>query len=328
MSDAEPSNRLQSLPVKPLRLLKVFAVQALCRVPLYGMTVGGILFLAALGLPGALGGNGIAGIGWWPLTVAFTALGAVLGGLAGLISAVENTLRAAEEDARTWLSRLPDIDGRRLIPTVELDQLEGGYEDAIASLCGTMLGRLPLPAIVRRGIESKFRHAVVDDFLESCRARGATAVGFAELRDFALEKALPLATRPAHAQLRVAVMFLLGIAGVCAAAPLVVALVAGAANPRLAVIATAAAVGILVLFLGWRRADTFPFPRRRRIGVLIIGGGLALWPIIWIELLPHDLGMVWILVLAATLWTLQRGARMAIWEANGLSLRTFHRLGA
>jgi hypothetical protein len=236
-----------TLPVKPLRLMKVFVAQALCRIPVYAITIGGILLLAGVGLGRVLGDSGIAGVGWWPVTIGFTALGSVLGSLAGFFSAIESALHAAEEDLRDWLGRLPESEGGRIVPTMNLAQLEDGYDKAVASLYDKMLGSLPLPAVVRRGVEAKVRHVLVDDFLESCRARGATTVGFAEVRDFALEKAIPLATRPAHAQLRIALLLVLGVA-----APLLVVLLAGKADPGTTIAGAAAALGLAILVLARR----------------------------------------------------------------------------
>jgi hypothetical protein len=294
--------------------LRVFAGSALRRVPLYALAAGGVLFLVAQLLARALGDSVIATVGSWSLSAALTSFGLVFGGLVGLAGTAERVLDVAEDDLRDWLRRLPVGDGERLFPSIELEQFRRGYEDSIKSIYGTTLGRLPLPGFAHRKVQSQFRHALVDEFLTQCEARGSTTIGFNEVRQFLLLKGLPIVTRPAHAQFKIWTLLLCGVLGVCVSVPLLIGLLANRVDPRGVILGTFGFAGVMVLATGLPRASRCSSPWRWRLGILIIGLGLVLWPIAWTKLWGHDLGMVWIIIVAITVWTFHRGVRLAFME--------------
>jgi hypothetical protein len=156
-----------------------------------------------------------------------TALGVVLGCLLGLTSTGKKVLHAAETDVRDWLAQLPAGEGERLFPSIELQQLRSGYDETIESIYVSTIGRIPLPAFARRSVKSRFRHAILDEFGAECDQQGVTHVGYPEVRDFMLRKALPIVTRPAHAQLRLWTVLLLALLGVCMLVPILVWFLAG-----------------------------------------------------------------------------------------------------
>ena len=312
---------VRSLPVRPLWLLRVFAVSALARVPASAFAGGAALFVAARLLGWAFEEGAIGTIGAWSFTLALTGLGVALGSLLGLATTGEHVLRAAESDIRNWLETLPPGHGDSLFPSVDLQELRSGYEKASENLYRSTVGRIPLPGFARRSVESRFRHVLLDNFLADCAERGLTRVGFVELRDFMLRKALPMVTRPAHAQFRIWTLLLLAVLGAGVAVPVVIGALGGDVELRVLIPGMFGGVGLLVLAIGLPRASTHASPWRYRLGIVLLSAGLIVWPLVWIALWPLDLGMAWIAVLAVTMWTLSRAARLAFLEADQFMFR-------
>lgn len=312
---------VKSLPVRPLWLLRVFALTALKRVPVYAFAAGAALFLAAQVLTWAFSDGAMATAGGWSATILLTSVGTVLGGLAGLAAASGAMLQIAEADVRDWLAQVPEGKADRLFPTMEREQLQTDYEQAIELMCTSTIGRVPLPSFIRRRVQERFRQALLEDFLADCEQRGVPAVSFADLRSFLLSKALPVVTQPVHTQIRIWMLTLIGVLAGVAGLSVLIGLLANHVDPRLLVTVLGTA-GVVVLGLGLPRASRRASPWRYRLGILILGGGLIVWPIAWIQLWSLDLGMVWIVVLAVTVWTFHRGASMAFLEGNGLVLRS------
>jgi hypothetical protein len=217
---------LSSIRFRAVRAVRTFLLLALVRIPLDGLATGLTLYLTARLAGSALQDAGVTTIGTTTLTAFLTAVGVVIGCLAGFAVACQGALRAVEEDVREWLMQLPSDDNERRYPRVEVRRLRSGYEETMRSICEPAIGRIPCPGFVRRAIQAQFRPALLEEFLEECEQRGATTVGFAEVRDALLLKALPLLTRPAHMQLTIGNRLLAGLLVGSVALPLIVAMVA------------------------------------------------------------------------------------------------------
>lgn len=312
---------LTSLPVRPLWLLRVFAISVLKRVPAYALAGGAAMFLAARFLGWSFGDGALAAIGAWSFTFVLAALGIALGSLLGLATTGEDVLRAAESDIRNWLMHLPSGAGEELFPPVDLQELRNVYEKGIEQLYRTTVGRIPLPGVARRAVQSQFREALLDEFLADCGQRGVTRVGFPEVRDFMLRKALPIVTRPAHAQFRIWTVLFLALLGVGVAVPALIGLLRHQVELHVLITGVFGLLGVMVLAIGLPRASSHVSPWRYRLGIVLLSVGLIAWPIVWIQLWPLDIGMVWIVVLAVTIWTLHRAARLAFLEADQIMVR-------
>ena len=291
------------------------------RVPAYALTGGAALFLAARLLGWSFGDGTLAAVGAWSFTFVLTALGIALGSLLGLATTGEDVLRAAESDIRDWLMKLPAGQGDSLFPHVSVQELRSTYEKASEELYRTTVGRIPMPGFARRAVQAKLRDALLDDFLAECTQRGVTRVGFAEVRDFMLRKALPIVTRPAHAQFRIWRLLFLALLGTGVAVPVAIGLLGSRIELRALITGMFGIVGVIVLVAGMPRAWAHASPWRYRLGIVLLSAGLFLWPIVWIELWPLDLGMAWIVVLAVTVWSLHRAARLAFLEADQIMVR-------
>jgi len=292
-----------ALPVRPFRLIGVFLVAAALRVPLYAAAATGVMLLSAIALGGLPGGRALPAIGAWSVAAILGAAGAIGGGLAGMFAAAERALRAAESDLEAWFARLPRDEGDRLLPSASLESFRSGYDAVIDRMFDETIGRLPMLRFGRRLALARFRHAMVDDFLDHCERAGASVVGFSEMRDYLVGRGLPLATAP---------LLVFGILGALFGIPLLIGLLGGRVSPVTIVLGTFAALAVVTAAVGWSRAGRSAAPWRYRLGVLGFSAGLAVWPPVYVRLWPHDLGMVWLLVIAATVATFHWAARRMI----------------
>jgi hypothetical protein len=90
------------------------------------------------------------------------------------------------------------------------------------------------------------------------------------------------------------------------------------------------ALGLMVLIWGLPRANHHRMPWRWRIGIVMIGCRLILWPPIYLFLSQFDLEMVWIPVWGATIITFVVGIKRLIWAdiwSPGSSLRDSYDVG-
>jgi hypothetical protein len=219
-------NRFATLPFRPIRLIRIFAKEALLRVPLYCLAGGTALFYAAQAMAPELGASMLGAVGTWSFTLALTSMGVVLGACAGLAAAAAGVLRSAENEVRDWLMQISAVEGDRLFPSIDLERLRSGHDAIVDSIYMKTVGRMPLPAFVGRRVQRRFRQALVDDFLTECEQRGAARVGFAEVRDFLLQQALTVATRPVHAPLRICAALFLALLAASVFVPFLVATLA------------------------------------------------------------------------------------------------------
>lgn len=261
MSRVPARHGFTSLPVRPVWLFRVFAMSALMRVPAYSLAAGVGLFLATQSLACAFGDGSMVEAGWWSATVLLTILGLVLGSLAGLAAASGQALQAAEADVRDWLARITEDEGDRLFPTIDVGQLQGSYEAALASMYSSTIGRLPLPGFVCRKIQMQFRHALLDQFLTECEQRGVTAVRFADVRRFVMLKALPAVTQPLHTQVRIWTLLLIAPLLAGAGVSILIALLADHVDPPLLVAFGLGTIGLVVLCLRLPRASRHASPQ-------------------------------------------------------------------
>ncbi len=310
------TDALRSMPVRPFRLLRTFVLSALVRVPAFGLVAGLVLFASWRILGRGLGENVIVAIGSWSMALVFFVAGAVLGAVVGLATSAERTLGVAEADLRAWLDRVDRTEGDRLFPAVETGRLREGYDRTVDALFEQSIGRIPMPRFARRLARDRFRRALLEDFLTDCEQRGVTSVGFTEVRDFMVKSALPVVTRPAHMQIRTWTVLAAGLLGACLVAPVAIGLLARSGDPRAILVAICGTAAVLMLGIGLPRAGRHTRPWRYRAGLLVIAGGLVLWPLAWLELWAADIGMAWILVLTATVWTFHRGVRLVLLDAD------------
>jgi hypothetical protein len=223
---------------------------------------------------------------------------------------------AFQEQVPVALARITPTEAERLVPRVPLEEARATYERTLDDVVDRAVVGVRLPRPIRALLRRRLRQEAIEAFLAECEARGATSVGFGELRDWLVSVGMPMVTAPARAQLRSTRLLVAGAGSVLMAITVVLAL------PHLwpALLAGLptglAALGALTIGVGLPGARAYERPWRRRLGVLVLGASLALWPIVWIRLAAADLGMVWIVVFAATVASLGYGFRMAFVEAN------------
>jgi hypothetical protein len=214
------------IPVQAARLIRALITLILVRVPLNALATGLTLYLTARFAGRALGDTGMAQAGSTTLTVLLTTMGVAIGCMAGLLAAFQGVLRLVEEELQNWLLQLSSEDGERVFPEIELARLRSGYEDVTRSMYDGTIGRLPVPGLIRRKLFDQLSQTILAEFLADCEQRGATSVGFTELRDGLLLRAVPLVTRPAHTQLRAAHLLLAAVLLGCVTVPLLAAILA------------------------------------------------------------------------------------------------------
>lgn len=211
------------IPAQTISWIRSLIALLLVRVPLNTIATALTLYLTSRCALAALGDTHPSHLGTTSLTITLTSVGAVIGCMAGFISALQATLLRIEDDLRDWLVKLSSDDAQRLFPQIEVSRLQSGYEDLSQSVYSSTIGRLPLPALLQRSLYDRISRTMVADFLDECHERGTTSVGFAEVRDGLLLRAVPLVTRPVHTQFRVAHCLLATLLLACVGIPLLVA---------------------------------------------------------------------------------------------------------
>jgi hypothetical protein len=247
------------MPVRPVRLLGAF-LRASVRIPLYGLIGTAAFQLSARALTGTFGEGMLAGVGTWSTNTLLGLMGFAGGALIGLAAATEATLKVAEAELSTWFQRLPGNDGERIFPTVPLERLRGVYDHVVDQMFESTLGRLPMPRVARRFVRSRFRHAVVDEFLDQCQAEGRTEIGFLELRDYLVATGLHYATQPAHAHIGLWKALLLGGMTLLFALPLAIAALASHASGGTVILGSFGVAAAALLLLALPRASRHPHP--------------------------------------------------------------------
>lgn len=299
-----------------LRPVRVFLLSTLLYVPAHAL-----LFTAALIGAGALLGlalpeSALSGIGAWSIIALYGAAGAACGAVAGVARAAERAVEALERGAGDAILGLAADEGARLVPSVPLVELRARYEAILDRMVDEMLGRLHLPAPLRRLLRRSLRQAPAEAFLGDCEARGLERVGFTEVRNWTVAAALPRALAPARAQARAWRLLACGVAAALLALAVTVSLLARAVDPAAVVLGFFAAAGATVLVAGLAREHRHPRPWKWRLGILVLAAGTAGWPWLYSRLWPMDLGAAWIVVVAVTVWTLKWGAAQALVEAD------------
>jgi hypothetical protein len=215
--------------VRPARLVKSFARSALVSVPTQALLWSAILALTASLYARSVHAGGVwTTVAGWSLVGVAVTLGLAGGALVGLLAAAAEALTAFEADLRAWLPQLPSSRFEEALPTVSLHELRSRFDQVLDRAVPTTVRRIRLPGFAHRYVRARLRYALIEDFLTDCERRGATSVGFVEVRDWLLSRGLALATTPAHAQLRTWRLVLRGILVLLAALPVVLWLVRGA----------------------------------------------------------------------------------------------------
>ena len=278
----------------------------------------GALVMVGLGLllAALLPAEGLwAQLGKWSLLLVYGVAGLVGGLVLGLNAEADRGVARFIEHVRGLLGRITPEEAERLVPRVAPAEARSRYERALDGVVEQSVGGVRLPSPLRRLLRHRLRRAAVENFLAECEARGLATVGFAELRDYLVTRGLPLVAAPAVAQLRTARLLVLGAGGLLiaigalAALPSTWPLLLGRLPALLAV------VGVAVVGLGWMEASRYESPSRRRLGMVVLGLSIAAWPALYARLLEQDLGMAWLVVLAATVAGFGYGLRQAFVEA-------------
>jgi len=296
-------------PIRPFRLVLALVRRAAWAVPL-GLSGGAVLlYVASRMIVDSFGEGAFAAVGSWSVTTVLTLAGALLGAALALVRTADHVLDTAQVDLTGWFERLPRDDGARLFPSTELETLRKGYDGTLDAMFDATLGRLPMPRFVRRLARSRFRQAMVDDFLEQCEGKGVAVVGFSEVRDYVARRAIPVVARPAHVWIGLWTAVLAGALTLFTVLLGSIGLLAGTVSAGTVVVGTCGLAGILVLALGIGRADRHPRPRRFVGGLVIIAASLWLWPVVWLALWDAGSGSASIVLLAGTVLTFRAGMK-------------------
>jgi hypothetical protein len=257
-----------------------------------------------------------AAAGAWSLSALLVLFGAFSAALLGAAIAARRALTRGEAEGRDWLLHVPPEEQKRLLPAVPLERIRTGYDRTLDTMVDLSLGRFQLPALVRRVIRARLRRAPLDELITACERRGVSDVGFAEVRDWLLASGLRFAVGPIDGRLRVWQYLVTGLIGAILIPTVLLALRVNAAQAGATLAGVLALAGVVVLIAGLPRAGQHRHPARWRTGILVVGGGLIVWPLLHSALLPMDLGAVWILVVAVTLGAFKWGADQAFVEAD------------
>jgi hypothetical protein len=295
------------VPLRPLRIARRTLGALLVQVPLHAFAAGLLLRAAAIVLTRGWSDAGrVAAAGEWTLTTAYALIGLAGGALAGLIAAARTTVSGVEDDLRAWIEGLSPEHGRTLFPGVELERLEADYRAGLDRLADATLEHLPLPGIVRRFVRSRYRIALLEDFVQYARATGSGRAGFGELRNWLLLRGLPWLGAPVYRPLRIWRAAILGVLAMLAVLAIAVGVFAGVAEAGPVVMATFGVAAAVLLVRGLRARDGQAPSLRHRVGVITLAAQLAGWPYLYGLLWPLDPGGAgWIAVLVVTLLTVR-----------------------
>jgi hypothetical protein len=258
----------------------------------------------------------LGALGAWSLIATYTAVGFAGGALLGALSGAAAGVHRIEREVRGLIERPPPEGRHALLPSVPLSALEADYARVLDATVDGTLGRLPLPARLRRFVRARMRPPLVDDFLETARRTGRTSAGFPELRDWLLLRGLPWVTAPLLGPLRVWRSILAGGLLTLAALPLAVAVAAGLVGARVAVIGTCSLAALVTLLLGLRVELRGRDPRIWRRGIVTLAVQMVVWPGVWSALWGTRLGAVWIPMFVVTLLGVRWSLRQAFVRAG------------
>lgn len=289
----------------------------IARVLLYGAGGAIVMLVVALLASGSFPPGGFwSQLGAVSLAALYAATGLAAGLVLGIAAAIQRALDLAQEEGVRLLGALTPERAAQAFPAVPIEKLRTDYERLLDATVEQMVGRLPVPGLLRRFLRTTLRQAFVEDFLVQCESSGATTVGFPQVRDWLARRGFPLLTAPLRANIKLWRLLVLGVAGIIVVSTVGLAAGLTASQARVLVPAAFAALGIAVLLFGLPQAEERASPGRWRLGVVVVAASLALWPLVFVRLWDLDLGAVWALTLVASLGGVAWGLRLALVEAN------------
>jgi hypothetical protein len=303
----------------PLRLFGGVILSSLWRIIAYTLAGAALMVGAGTLLGQILPDAGVlAAFGRWSLLGVYAVAGLVGGALWGLNAASARVLRAFEEQAVTVLGVLTPATVEALVPEIPVDQLHAKYDRILEEVVEQTFGRVRAPRLLRRLLEERMRQAAVDAFLADCSERGVETVGFGEMRDWLVRRGVPLATAPARMSIRFWRYVLLTAWLVVLGATVALALPSTWPSIAAAVPALSVGLGLLTLVIGLPRARLHQNAWRWRLGILVLGVSVGGWPTVYTRLAGAEveLGLVWLVVLTATVASFTYGMRQAFIEAD------------
>jgi hypothetical protein len=176
-------------------------VKTLLRIPL-AATVG-LLILGTAALAGRAPDQGaLAAAGTWSLVALYAVIGAVGGGVLGVLSATGRGLDACAAALRDRLQQaVAARQGGASAGAWPAAELRARYDELVDRMVAESIGRVPLPRTVLRWFRGRVRRAVLGDYVDALERRGGNA-GPADVTGFLLGRGLSVALEPAHAWLR------------------------------------------------------------------------------------------------------------------------------
>lgn len=204
--------------LRRIRLTARFVRAALLRVPLYGFGGAAALFAVALVYSRSTDGQGLlTTIGDSSIMIFYPVLGFIGGSLLGGAAAFRDTLAFFERQLPPWLDEVAESLGPDPFPSMPLAELRAHHDRALDQMIASTVGAVRAPGFVQRAIRRRLQDARIEDLLSFCEGRGATEVGFPEVRSWLVTKGLPLLTGPTRRQVlvvRVGVWLALGLLAV------------------------------------------------------------------------------------------------------------------
>lgn len=186
--------------MRRIRLTARFLRSALFRLPLYGLAGAAALFAVAILYATTTGGEGLlTAIGDTSIVVLYPILGFIGGSLLGGAAAVRDTLSFFERQLPLWFEELAAL-GPDPFPSIPIAELRAHHDRALNQLMRYTLGAVRAPRFVQRAVRRRLVDARIEDFLSFCDGRGATEVGFAEVRAWLVTSGLPILTAPTRRQ--------------------------------------------------------------------------------------------------------------------------------